>query len=244
MLKSVLPILKHISSISINGLVELLFPKNTNTPRKHNTAERLLEYREPYSKGYSKKTYAGATYFMEYKNALVKRLLWQFKYFLNPIALRCYTYILYDELIAEVSDRIINIPFSTPYPLIHCPSSTYFKNEKDFDHMKELILYFEKLQNPSSPFFLTCTHAVLPKVSNSPTSKAQHTGTRKERFEWAEQRFIISDKFEEYLIKQSNRKINLYCIDDVVTTGASLNAISKMFKERFGLNVRTFSLCH
>lgn len=192
------------------------------------------------------RTYVGIKYFLEYRNTVVKHTLWQFKYYLKPQALLQYTYILYDELVAEVSDRVQAIPFKVAHPLIHCPSSTFFKGTKKFDHMKELFTAFDSLQNVEQPFFTCCMHAILPSKVSGAASRAQHTGTRKERLEWAKQRFYISEKFEQYLIslKSNLQTPAVYCVDDVVTTGASLNAISKLFHDKFDMQLRVFCLCH
>lgn len=205
----------------------------------------------------SHKVYAGVTYFMEYQDVITKKMLWQFKYYLKPQSLAYCTYILYDELIAEMSDRITYSPFSRPNPLVHCPSSTYFKSGKKFDHMKELVVEFDTLQNADAPFFVCCTHAILPNLKSSSDTgiQAQHTGSKKERFEWASKRFLISEKFEQYLrenyLNKNSEKSDklgridtIYCIDDVVTTGASLKAISKLFQSKFNVHVKTFCLSH
>lgn len=216
------------------------------------------------SNGYSPKTHAGSTYFLKYKDPEVKKQIWQFKYYLNHVALTECTYILYDELIAEVSDRVGQIPFSDSCPLIHCPSSTHFKGNKKFDHMKELVCRFDDLQNPESRFFISCTHAILPRANQTKNSgdirlaghvgaetnmRAQHTGTRKERLEWADQRFFISEKFENYLrgkLGESalSERQTIYCIDDVITTGASLASVSKLLEKKFNVQVKTFCICH
>lgn len=227
--------------------IDLLFPKNiTHKMKNKNFIARGFSYANYLSRANEShnKIYAGVTYFMEYKNPAIKKILWQFKYYLKPQAIRQYTYILYDELVAEASDRITRIPFCNPLPLIHCPSSTYFKGRKSFDHMKELLLAFDVMQNKIAPFYICCTHAILPNQKFSALVQAQHTGTRTERFKWASERFLISEKFEEYLIQNLSCINTIYCIDDVVTTGASLRAVGNLVKEKFNTEVRTFCLCH
>ncbi len=192
-------------------------------------------------------TYGNSQYFMKYKDKSTKQVLWQFKYYLNPAALRLYTYILYDELVSTTTDRIRDIPFQKPHILVHCPSSTFFKGAKGFDHMKELLLKVDDLQSSESPFFECCTHAILPVMC---IEKAQHMGTRAERIEWAKKRFYISEIFEKFLMEQISdnleRKIHcqIYCVDDVITTGASLEAISDLFERKFNLKIKNFCLCH
>lgn len=191
-------------------------------------------------------------YTLEYRNELVKRTIWLFKYYLNKNALRACTYILYDQLIADVSDRINKLPFRVPHALIHCPSSTYFRGDKSFDHMKELVLLLDSFQSVDDPFFICCSHAVLPKQEvTSGISKNEHTpqhlGTRRQRFEWSKKRFIISPTFEKYIERGAQEDLpttHIYCIDDVVTTGASMEAISNILEQKFDVQVMKFCICH
>jgi hypothetical protein len=220
----------------ILAITEVIFPKRVSRSKS------VMQ-----TQAYVPNSYADTTYFLKYKDPGVKYTLWQFKYYLNPKSLLWCTYILYDELISEASDRVGTIPFNNPLPLLHCPSSTYFKGAKNFDHMKELTERFGSLQNADAPFFICCTHAILPKATSAAASRAQHTGSRKERLEWAEQRFFISERFEQYLREKTSTTTEVqtvYCIDDVVTTGASLGAISVLLKKKFDVEVKSFCLCH
>ena len=193
-------------------------------------------------------------YTLRYREAGAKMLIWKFKYFLNPEALRICTYILYDQLIADASDRVAQIPFRIPHVLLHYPSSTYFKGKKKFDHMKELTLLLDSMQHTLTPFFVCCTHAVLPNKDFSRQTDgrgadanayagAQHTGSRTQRFKWSKERFVLSKTFEMYM--ESHPEVrHIYCIDDVVTTGASMHAVSNMIEKKFAVEVRKFCICH
>ncbi|MDQ5911875.1 MAG: hypothetical protein QG568_87 [Patescibacteria group bacterium] len=197
-------------------------------------------------------------YALEYKQKSIKKMLWDFKYYLNKDALQACTYILYDQLLADASDRVGKIPFRVPHVLIHYPSSTYFRDDKSFDHMKELMLLLDTLQNSDEPFFTCCVHAVLPRqgVSSDISDNAhtpQHLGTRRQRFEWSKWRFVLSPAFEKYMQERTyrsspNTQISpvtyIYCIDDVVTTGASMQSVSDMLHERFDVEILKFCICH
>lgn len=265
-LAKIYAVVSDVVSTTISAAIETIFPK-VSTMRDGGLFGWSLNLCNGYNNqqdGYTPKTHARSTYFLKYKDPEVKKRIWQFKYYLNQVALTECTYILYDELIAEVSDRVSQIPFCDPYPLIHCPSSTYFKGNKKFDHMKELVCKFDELQNPESHFFISCTHAILPRANQATNSgdirlaghvgaetnmRAQHTGTRKERLEWADQRFFISEKFENYFKEKLGDSVlserpTIYCIDDVITTGASLSSVSKLLQNKFNVRVKTFCICH
>ena len=214
-------------------------------------------------------SYTNVFYSLRYKDTHTKKVLWKFKYYLDPEALRICTYILYDQLVADASDRVTQIPFYTPYIVLHYPSSSYFKGNKKFDHMKELTLLLDSLQNMYEPFFVCCTHAILPNQDVGQNNawqslESQHTGSRKQRFEWSKQRFVLSPDFQKFMesrkkhtkgsdqsAKQTRAlhtshiyKRHIYCIDDIVTTGASMQAVSDILQEKYNVKVSKFCVCH
>lgn len=191
-------------------------------------------------------SYANVFYSLRYKDAHTKKVLWKFKYYLDPEALRICTYILYDQLVADASDRVTKIPFCAPYIVLHYPSSSYFKGKKKFDHMKELTLLLDSLQNMNEPFFICCTHTILPNQNVGQNNawqnlQSQHTGSRRQRFEWSKQRFVLSPDFEKFM---RNLREDIYCIDDIVTTGASMQAVSDILKDKYNVKVSKFCICH
>jgi len=218
------------------------------------------------------KLHENVFYFLKYKNQQVKKMMWKFKYFLDNDATQTCTYILYDQLIADASDRISRLPFRIPHIVLHYPSSTYFKEKKEFDQMKELTLALDSLQNSITPFFTCCTHAVLPNQNTLQDLDSQHKGTRQQRFKWSKQRFILSESFERYMeaymnsnttsrdglffgnqkphsttismFKKRCAHTHIYCIDDIVTTGASMHAVSKLLESKFKVQVIKFCICH
>lgn len=214
-------------------------------------------------------SYADVFYSLRYKDTHIKRVLWKFKYYLDPQALRICAYILYDQLVAEASDRVTQIPFCTPYIVLHYPSSSYFKGKKKFDHMKELTLLLDSLQNMYEPFFVCCTHAILPNQNVGQNNawqnlQSQHTGSRRQRFEWSKQRFVLSPDFEKFIEGRGKgtqdsdqgvmrvhvphtshiHKTHIYCIDDIVTTGASMQAVSDILEDKYNVKVFKFCVCH
>ena len=201
---------------------------------------------------------------LPYQNKLVKKILWDFKYYFKPYAVSFCKEILYDELISDMSDRIKSIPFSKPRLVVHCPSSTFFRGEKSFDHMKELLRVIENEQNSVSPFFTACVHAIVPHLD---MQKAQHLSSRAERLILAQSRFIFSKEFIRFMktyishsatgakyAAQAHTTLSgladtIYCIDDVMTTGATFAAINHLFKKEFedtnrSIKVQCIALSH
>lgn len=240
---------KHSLTILCKALyksINLLFPRRfTRTT-----------YGIPFQQLNTVHSYATVLYWLHYQEGETKRLIWRFKYFLDNEPLRVCTYILYDQLVADASDRVHKIPFRTPYLLLHYPSSTYFKGKKQFDHMKELTLLLDSLQDSQKPFFLCCTHAILPNQNKADELESQHTGSRKQRFVWSKKRFVLSPQFEDFIQRRlkttyafdyestKTHPSHLYCIDDIVTTGASMNAVTEILQKKYNVHVSKFCICH
>lgn len=240
----------------LHGLLEVLFPiSSANLKSKAKLPPLYYENSSEY------KTYQSIQYALTYQNPEIKRLIWKFKYYLHQDALEMCANVLYDQLIADISDTISKIPFQKPYILVHCPSSTYFKGLKKFDHMKELTLRMDALQDSHNPFFTCCIHAIVPNERYAFGLDSQHTGTRAERLAWAKQRFELSESFVQYMRdvvadSKQNTPDLIYCIDDVVTSGASMKAISQMLQEKLNIvragtmksavhcKIELFCICH
>lgn len=250
-----------------------------------NVATRAISHRDSCPEQLSRNVSA----LLPYQHPEIKRVLWDFKYYLRPDATEFCANIIFDELVANMSDRVGDMYLSQdkiarkdvtqssvaqsgpvqsgPRIVIHCPSSTYFKGEKKFDHMRELLVKIEQWQNSEFPFFVAGLHAILPNngstsgsnsescknsTENSKDMKAQHFGNRKERFAWAKDRFRLSEEFIKFFSRNGEfetRAIQgapyyIYCIDDVTTTSASFKAISEHIQKELSMPVKCLAIAH
>lgn len=199
--------------------------------------------------------------FFNYKDPIIKKTIWGFKYKLDAKSLEAFSHILFDEVIAHLFDTASLITFSIPTFIVYCPSSSYISGKKHFDQMKELSLYIEKLQNPSQPFFSTCCDAI-----NVLSTKDQHLGTKIERLAWAKNKYKTTNNFRNIIEKflyshrfkndpglnsdtKTHIDIHIICIDDILTTGATLKAVntallaSQNYTDNFNIHITNFTLC-
>jgi hypothetical protein len=125
-------------------------------------------------------------------------------------------------------------------------------------------------QNTTSEVVSGAIFEIVSEFTSGTTSSAtyrasedehipQHLGTRRQRFDWSKKRFVLSPTFEKYMQEHAHTnslvtrmsqtehispKTYIYCIDDVVTTGASMQAVSKMLEKEFDVQVMKFCICH
>ncbi len=205
--------------------------------------------------------------FLPYQNPVVKKTIWNMKYKRDIRAISIYADIFYDEIVSSLSDRVCALPFcahkvcmcNVPY-IIYSPSSSFALVQKDYDQMQVVVQNMEKYFNnlPHSfghtlghTFAHICHGAILYNKSGN-ANEAQHTKNKVERKRLAKNRFRVSKEFIQYInetsaLDGSRSGVNIICLDDVTTTGATFTAIQNLLKKELGQNIKSvkcFALCH
>jgi predicted amidophosphoribosyltransferase len=240
----------------------------TPSSYKHTPEGRHSETSDHTKTDYRVVTNSHNIFALPYQHAFIKKIIWDFKYYMKPYAVSICADMLYDELISNMSERINLTPFSRRSLVVYCPSSSFARGEKAFDHMKELLVEIEQFQNPTFPFFVGCIDAIVPQTSNLQL-KAQHNSSRAERLSLTQLRFRFSQKFINFLHETSKgtdkyrgvmtdqelRSLDhapptkhiqhyIYCIDDVTTTGATFDAVVNLFKDVGSFKIQCIALSH
>lgn len=172
----------------------------------------------------------GVYTFFSYKDPLMKRLVWDFKYKLDPVALESFTEVMADEIIARLSDTLIDM---RPSLLVYAPSSSFASSKRKWDQMKELSIRLE-------PYLESFAHICIDAVDISNEHRSQHSGGRYERIKWSKDRYTLSTSFLEH-IKDAHARV--LCIDDIVTTGSTLSAIKMLLNAHGITEVDCLAIC-
>lgn len=157
-----------------------------------------------------------------YRDPDIKRFIWNLKYRLSPESTVIIGRILADELIADLGDTLSHLPLNGPAYIIYAPSSAFASGKRADDQMKIVALAAEGTQNAACPFFSICINAV--RISKDMT--AQHAGSKKDRLSWSKERYSLSPAFLAKL--KADPFVHIICIDDILTTGATLSAIKNL----------------
>lgn len=153
-----------------------------------------------------------------YKDPLARSVVWNMKYRKNRKCLILAANILHEEIIKKIksiSNENTPLPFLIPVPL-----SSKRKKERGYNQTEELARELRKIDNDRN--FIVRTDIVFKKVHTEQQTKL----TRKERVHNLTDAFGIHDSF---LIKNKN----IILLDDVFTTGATMNEVTKLLK-RYG----------
>lgn len=233
--------LKMLSIIIKKSLTTILFlsDKKSQTSPIYNFADRKklyslkplhINYRNIDSNLYSLK------WILTYRNSYIKDSVWALKYNRNPHAIYFFSSILYDEIIAEQSDRISS--FALPCTLLTISSSAYILKEKNWDQMSDIASTIYNF--PGSKLFIEYIPHFFSSYSYSSSlhQRLSHVKGRSNRIKLAKERIYISPSKNEMKSKK------IYIIDDVTTTGTTLDIAARYCLSSGATSVSCLAICH
>jgi ComF family protein len=164
-----------------------------------------------------------------YKDNRVRALVWELKYKENLSAMPVVGQILYDEIIALVSDVLL-FDSDAKFLLIPVPISTERRIERGYnqsEHIAKSILPY------NSQRFLLYAPQWLEKIKDTP--RQSRTGSRAERLANLTGCFSANSRVDGYYV---------ILIDDVVTTGATLSEARHALLSSGARDVFAFTIAH
>ena len=194
----------------IFGIVfDFLFPKSEldmaiekETPET--LASTLLQGRETENKS----IYA----LFDYRDEVIRHMVWALKYRRNRRVAQTFAVLLYDFLIEEFSDLSVYSDFYKP---ILVPIPLYKKRfrERGFNQSELLAKELVKIDN-----FCVLDTNILQKIKNTPHQTNLHRHKR------------LKNVIDSFGVKNPDtiKNRNLVVLDDVTTTGATLNEAKKI----------------
>lgn len=174
-----------------------------------------------------------------YKTALCRQAIWEIKYRANKKLIRDFSLLLYEYILEELTDLRTFNNFQNII-LLPIPSSKERLKEKGFNQCILIcheLIKIDKERNGNN--FILKENYLIKKVD---TIHQSHVSNRKTRLKNVVNTFSISNSI-------NNKKFSDYSfiiIDDVITTGATMNEAFRALKEA-GINIkkiRGFALAH
>ncbi|MES2023125.1 MAG: ComF family protein [Patescibacteria group bacterium] len=172
----------------------------------------------------------------DYRHPPVKKAVWLLKYKGKRGLAKIFAKVLYGRILEELADLEIFENFREPI-LIPIPLSTKRKNERGFNQAELIcknLINFEENNKINKNFTLETN--ILIKIKNNNEHQARITDRSKRL------KNIIGSFAVQNLEKIKNR--NIILIDDVTTTGATLNEAKKMLKQAGAKKVIAFTVAH
>ncbi len=165
---------------------------------------------------------------LPYRNPIVRKSIWQLKYYRNERIVSHLANILHSFLLEELTDLVSFEGFWAPM-IIPMPISSVRRSERGYNQCEFLLEYLRKL---SSEFDIRTD--ILSKTRNTPH---QTKLNRKERLRNIHGCFSILDP-------RCIRDRNIILIDDVVTTGSTLSEVRRVLLEAGARKVIAITLAH
>ncbi len=167
----------------------------------------------------------------QYHDLLIKKAIWDLKYHHRSSLGRRFGEILYEELLEDISDLKIYTAGS-PIIVIPIPISKHKKHKRGYNQAQKIAKGF--CEKGGKKIFLLKTNIVIKKIRTIPQARITNRSRRLKNIKGA---FEI--KNEEIVKGQT-----IIIIDDVTTTGGTINEVIKILKKAGAKKVLGFAIAH
>lgn len=202
----------HKAKTFLGIIFDFLFPKSEldlaiekETPET--LAGKLLQGRETENRS----IYA----LFDYRDEVIRHMIWALKYRRNREVAKTFAVLLYDFLIEEFSDLSVYSDFDKP---ILVPIPLYKKRfrERGFNQSELLAKELVKIND-----FCVLDTNVLQKIKNTPNQTKLQRSKR------------LKNVIDAFSVKNPDKikNRNIVVLDDVTTTGATLNEAKKILRQ-------------
>ncbi len=204
-----------------------------------------------------------------YKTALCRQAIWEIKYRANRKLIRDFSLLLYEYILEDLNDLETFNNFKKPF-IVPIPSSREREKEKGFNQCKLIVRELLKIdQERNGNNFTSLENFLIKKVDTPHQTKVSN---RKKRLENLRGSFSINSNQslgetlgtisgalsgkcfpeaktnhpESFLGIQSPNNFSFILIDDVITTGATMNEAFRALASA-GFNpqkIRGYALAH
>ncbi len=199
-------------------LLDFIFPTSETTNSFESYPENMLKIFP------AAKISNGFTCLFAYQNNSVKELVWEIKYYKNQKVAHTIGKLLAQKILEQAKRH-------ESYTLVPIPQTPQRLNERGFNHT-ELIVDNILKYLPSN---YSSSNTILKKIRNTP--KQNSIEHREDRFKNIKDAFAITDH-------NAVKNKNIIIIDDVITTGATVNEAMKQFVAAQAKQITIFAIAH
>ncbi|MDB5194684.1 MAG: competence protein competence protein ComFC [Parcubacteria group bacterium] len=168
----------------------------------------------------------------DYKNEMVREMIWELKYRGSRIVARTLSVVLMDVVKAELAERALFENFQGRILLIPMPVSKKRRNERGYNQIEILC---EALMKHDTEHLLAYLPNVLRKHKH--TDSQTVAGRKAERLENIEHSMSVPDPL-------SVQGASIILIDDVTTTGATFREARRALREAGAKKILCIAVAH
>ncbi len=222
------PSLRFIEPI-INLILEIFFPSSClgcKTKGEILCSSCIIKIKRT-----EKETAGNIIAVFQYHDLLIKKAIWDLKYHHRPSLGKRLGEILYEELLEDISDLKIYTA-GAPIIVIPIPISKKRKRKRGYNQAKKIAKGF--CGKGERENFLLKTNIVIKKIKTTPQARITNRSRRLKNIKGS---FKIKNK--ELVQGQT-----IIIVDDVTTTGGTINEVINILKKAGAKKVVGFAVAH
>ena len=174
----------------------------------------------------------------DYRNPSIKKSIWFLKYKGRKSLANIFAKVIYGSILEELSELSILENFTNPI-LIPIPLSLKRSKERGFNQTEIICRELIKIDNIRDKIPLQFENKILIKTKDTPHQAL--IKNRNERLKNLIGSFSVPD---EKIAKEKIKNRNIILIDDITTTGATLNEARKILKSHGARKIIAFTIAH
>ncbi|TSC61781.1 MAG: phosphoribosyltransferase [Parcubacteria group bacterium Gr01-1014_48] len=212
----------------IRSILDVIYPpRKAERSWRNKTAEELTAFLPAAPAHLHTNIYA----LFDYKNAIVRDIIWSLKYDGSPEAANLCAKLLYDIIVAEVAEQALFLTMEKPL-LIPIPLSRKREQERGFNQCVRITNELEKLDN--NRCFALCKNILIKQRDTPSQTKSQNKQERAENLRGC---FNIPNPDDV-------RNKDIIIVDDVMTTGSTLAEATATLKRAGARKILCFTFAH
>ncbi len=211
----------------IDSILNLILPKDLEILEIENISETDLLNKIPVANEIENCKHIAL---FQYKNKLLKKAIWAIKYNKNQKIITKFSNLLYEFIIENIAEQMTFSAFNNPV-LIPIPMHKDNLNERGYNQSDLIVREIYKIDEGEN--FDVSLNALI-KIKKTPhqsklKNKIERLKNLKNCF-YADEKLVMGK--------------NIILIDDVITTGTTMNEAAKALKNAGAKNVIGFSIAH
>ncbi|MEK7148360.1 MAG: ComF family protein [Patescibacteria group bacterium] len=219
---------KHLLLSTFTRLVDALFPRVCEGCGKSGVI--LCENCAGNIPRAQKSEYSFITSIFDYRNPIIRGVVWKFKYKNARVVAKCFGEKLYEEILGDLGDRL-HISQEETFLLVPIPLHKKRLSERGYNQSE--LLAREIIKYDTGKILQLAPKAIIRKEKTLPQAKKEKRAARFENLRGA---FVA--------IPELVRGKHIVLIDDVTTTGATLTEARKALLKAGAKTVRAYAVAH
>lgn len=211
----------------IDSILDLVIPRDPEITKIEDMSETDIFDNIPKANELKNHQYQAL---FQYKNKLTRKAIWAIKYNKNQKIINKFSNLLYEFIVEDITDKIIFSNFNNPL-LIPIPMHKKNLNERGYNQSELIVKEIVKIDDNKN--FDLSLNALL-KIEETPHQS--ELKNKNDRLKNLKKCFWANTE------KVRNR--NIILIDDVITTGTTMNEASRTLKLCGAKKIIGFSLAH